>query len=165
MPDPREIEGSAERAADRGREEDLGFTVTARPSLGDPDVVRWLAAEFAASVVGVRRRYNEDRLSGEQAQAELRDLAAEYGRVIMGFDSRYQALPWHDPRRLGRRIGLVVPAIDGVSDPGLLLFLTVGASLIEIAVAHEDGRITDDDAKAQAETMLSDTVDLILGVR
>lgn len=165
MPDPREIEGSAERAADRGREEDLGFTVSGRPSLGNPDVVRGLVSEFAASVVGARRGYNEDRLSGEQAQAALRDLAVEFGRIIMGFDGRYQALPWHDPLRLGRRISLVVPAIEGIADPGVLLFVTVGTSLVEIAAAHEDGRITDEDAKAKAQEMLEDTINLILGVR
>lgn len=165
MADPREIEGSAARAADRGREADLGFAVSDRPSLGSPDVVRGLVSEFAASVVGVRRRYNEDKLSGEQAQEAVAELAAEYGRIVMGYDNRYQPLPWNDPARLGRRIRLVVPAIDGVEDPGELLFFTIGTSLVEIAKAHEEGRMSDDDAKGKAQEMLEDAANLILGVR
>ena len=165
MIDPREIEGSPERAADRGREEDLGFRVSDRPSLGDAAVVEGLVREFAAAVVSVRRQYNEDKLGGDEAAAAVRDLAREYGRISMGADDRYEPTPWNNQDRLGRRIGLVVPAIDGVPDPGELLFLTIGSSLIDLAVAHESGRLTDDDAKSQSQEMLADTINLLLGLR
>lgn len=166
MQDPKEIEGSPERAADRGREEDLGFPAPgALPYLGDALVVRGLVSEFAGAVIGLRRLYNEDKLSGEQSLAQVHDLAVEYGGVVMGRDARYQSLPWSSPDRLGRRINLVVPAADGVTDPGELLFLTVGMSLIEIAQAHEGDRMNDDDARAKVQDMLEDTANLILGLR
>lgn len=166
MKDPKEIEGTPERAADRGRESDLGFPAPgALPSLGNPAVVRALVSEFAGAVVGVRRLYNEDKLSGEQALAQVHELAVEYGGVVMGRDARYQSLPWNSPQSLGRRIGLVVPAAEGVTDPGELLFLTVGMSLIEIAQAHEGDRMNDDDARAKVQEMLEDTANLILGLR
>jgi hypothetical protein len=154
------------RAADRGREEDLGFTAPgSRPSLGDPGVVSAMVSEFAQQVVGVRRSYNEDKLSGDQAVEKVRELATEYGRVVMGLDSRYQPLPWHDPARLGRRIKLVVPAEDGVEDPGILLFVALGAALVDLSSQHESGQMADDDVKAQAGEMLQDVVHLILGLR
>jgi len=166
MMDPKEIEGSPERAADRGREEDLGFQApTAQPSLGDPDVVRGLVTEFASQVVAARRAYNEDKLDGEAAIERVRELAREYGNVIMGRDRRYQPLPWNDPARLGRRIRLVVPAQDGVEDPGELLFTVVGSSLVSLAAAHEDDRMSDDDVKSKVDVMLADTCDLLLGLR
>lgn len=166
MMDPKEVEGSPERAADRGREEDLGFKAPgSRPSLGDMSVVQSLVSEFAQQVVGVRRAYNEGKLTPEQSIDRIHDLAVEYGRVVMGFDSRYQPLPWHDPARLGRRIKLVLPAEPGVDDPGQLLFLSVGSSLIDLAAQHEDGRMGDDDVKAKVGEMLQDTIHLILGVR
>lgn len=165
MTDPREIEGSPERAADRGRAEDLGFSMDSRPSLGNADVVRGLVSEFASQVVDVRKQYNQDKLTGEQAQARVRELAGEYGSIVMGRDAQYDVLPWNSPERLGRRIKLVVPAVDGVDDPGELLFLTVGTSLSSIAAAHEQGRLTDADGEHHTKEMLEDTANLILGLR
>lgn len=165
MIDPREVEGSPERAADRGREEDLGIVVTDKPSLGSASVVQGLVSEFAGAVVVVRKRYNQDKLTGEQAQADLRALAKEYGDIVMGRDDRFQALPWNDPSRLGRRIKLVTAPIDGVTDPGEQLFLTIGTSITELAVSHEEGRTSDEAAKAAMQAMLEDTAKLVQGVR
>lgn len=163
MTDPRLIEGSPERAADRGN--DFGFSMDTRPSLGNADVVRGLVSEFAAAIVDTRKQYNLDKLSGEQAQQRVRELAREYGDTIMGRDSRYDAMPWNDPARLGRRIKLVVPTIDEVTDPGELLFLTIGTSLMSIAAAHESDRLPDKDAEKHTQAMLEDTANLIVGVR
>lgn len=165
MTDKREIEGTPERAADRGREEDLGFSVDPRPSLGDAGVVRDLVSKFGADVVAVRREYLEDKLTGQEAQARVRDLARDYGAIVMGRDKDYFALPWNCDTRLGRRIKLVVPAVDGVNDPGELLFLTVGTSLSSLAASHEAGRVTDEDAEHHTQEMLDDTANLILGLR
>lgn len=165
MTDPREIEGTPERAADRGRAEDLGFSTSDRPSLGNPDVVRALVSEFAGKVVEVRKAYNLDKFTGEQAQERIRGLAHQYGDIIMGRNSAYDALPWNSPERLGLRIRVVVPAVEGVTDPGELLFLTVGTSLASIAAAHEGGRLSDEAGEHHTKEMLEDTASLIVGVR
>lgn len=165
MTDKKEIEGTPERAADRGREVELGFSTDPRPSLGNADVVRELVSKFGSEVVAVRRDYLEDKLTGPEAQARIRDLARDYGAIVMGRDADYFALPWNCETRLGRRIKLVVPAVDGVNDPGELLFLTVGTSLASLAASHEAGRVGDKEAEHHTQTMLEDTANLILGLR
>lgn len=165
MQDPKEIEGSPERAEDRGREEDLGFQASDKPSLGDPAVVRGLVSEFAGQVIAARRAFNAGELDGQQAKERIGALATEYGNIIMGRDQAYAALSWNNPARLGRRIGLVTPPMEGVEDPGQALFLTVAASLIEVAVAHEEARMPDVDAQRHIQAALEDTANLILGVR
>lgn len=165
MTDKKEIEGTPERAADRGREVDLGFSTDPRPSLGNADVVRELVSKFGSEVVAVRRDYLEDKLTGPEAQARIRDLARDYGAIVMGRDADYFALPWNSETRLGRRIKLVVPAVEGVNDPGELLFLTVGTSLASLAASHESGRVTDKEAEHHTKDMLEDTANLILGLR
>lgn len=159
----KSIEGSPERAADRGRAEDLGYVVSSQPSLGDPLVVRALMSEFASGVVAARGRW----LTGAEHDpvARIRELSREYGDIIMGRDGRYQALPWHNPARLGRRIALVTSAEPGIEDPGELLFVAVGSSLSEIAAAHEAGRLPDADAERHTRVLLEDAADLIVGVR
>lgn len=163
MTDKRSVEGSAERAADRGN--DFGFSMDSRPSLGNQDVVRGIMSEFGADIVNVRKQYNQDKLDSEQAQAKVRELAKSYGDIVMGRDARYDALPWNSPERLGRRIKLVVADVDGVSDEGELLFLTIGSSLMDLAAAHEAGRVSDGDAENHVQAMLEDTANLVLGLR
>lgn len=136
-----------------------------RPSLGNANVVRGLMSEFGSAIVDVRKAYNQDTLTAEQAQARVRELAKEYGDIVMGRDAHYFSLPWNDPTRLGRRIKLVVPAIPSIEDPGELLFLTVGTSLMSIAAAHEGGRLTDQDGEHHTKSMLEDAANLILGLR
>lgn len=165
MTDKKEIEGTPERAADRGREVDLGFSTDSRPSLGNADVVRELVSKFGTDVVAIRRDYLEDKLTGQEAQARIRDVARDYGAIVMGRDADYFALPWNSDTRLGRRIKLVVPAVEGVNDPGELLFLTVGTSLASLAASHEAGRVTDKEAEHHTKDMLEDTANLILGLR
>lgn len=161
--DPRSIEGSPERAADRGREVELGFVASDKPSLGNPDVVRGLVSEFASGVVAARGAW----LKGKEAdpKARIRELAVEYGNIIMGRDARFEALPWNDPTRLGRRIRLVVPPEAGITDPGVLLFTAVGASLAQIAAAHEGDRLSDAAGEQHTRTLLEDAALLILGLR
>lgn len=165
MTDPREIEGTLERAADRGRADDLGFSMDQRPSLGNADVVRNLVSTFAGRVVETRKQYHLDKLTGEQAQARVRELSKEYGDIIMGRSAAYDALPWNDPARLGRRIKLVVPGVAGIDDPGELLFVTIGTGLMNLAKAHEEGRVPDADAEKHTKSMLEDTANLIQGLR
>lgn len=162
--DEKGIEGSAARAADRGKAEDLGFVVSDKPSLGNPDVVRALVSEFAAAVVGVRGAWARADGGGSPV-VQIRELAREYGRIIMGHDDRYASLPWNNPDRLGRRIRLVCPTEPDAADPGELLFVTVASSLMEIAAANEQGRLTDTDGEMHTKAMLEDAANLILGVR
>ena len=165
MTDKREIEGSPERAADRGRADDLGFSVSKIPSLGNAHVIYSLMTEFASACVDIRKRYNKDEINDSQAKVELKDLAREYGNIIMGRDERYQALPWNSESRLGRRIKLVVPDIPSINNSGEMLFLTVGTSLMAIASSHEQGKITDEAGEKHTKEMLADAANLILGIR
>src|SRR3546814_5441525 len=129
--DKREIEGSPERAADRGRQEDLGWPEGARPYLGDPAVVRGLVQDFATEIIGIRADYNADKLTGEQAQERIRAAAARWGGIFMGRGGEdWSALPWNSPDRIGRRIGLAV-GLEGDADPGEALFLELARSLVE----------------------------------
>lgn len=165
MTDKIEVEGSPERAADRGREVDLGFSMDRRPSLGDAGVVRGLVSKFADDVVVVRRQYLLDELSGQECIDKVTLLAKEAGDIIMGRNDAYVAMPWNSPERLGRRIGLVLPPEDGIEDPGELLFFSTGSSLISLAAAHEANNIPDTEAEHVTKTMLEDVINLILGIR
>lgn len=160
--DPRSVGGSPERAADRGRAEDLGFDMGRPPSLGDPAVVRGLVQDFATEVIAARADYNADKLSGEQAKQRIQDAVSRYGAIVMGRGEGFSPLPWNSPDRLGQRIRLVVDVAEG-ADPGEALFLEMARSITDIAVEHENGRFSDAVAKEHLTTGLDSVAEVLLG--
>lgn len=158
----KSIEGSPERAADRGRAEDLGFEMSDLPSLGDPSVVRQLVVEFATAIINARKDYNADKLSGGQSQALIKGAVAKYGDIFMGLDKGFSALPWHSPEQLGERIRKVL-AVDGDTSPGHALFLSLGRSIVDILVEHENNRMTDVDAKNHLQAGIDSTIEVLMG--
>lgn len=156
------IEGSAARAADRGRDQ-LGFEEDPRPFLGSLRVVQDLLATFCEEVIATRTAYLKDEITPDEAKFKVRQLAAKYGNIIMGRDDKYKADEWHSPRRLGVRIPKVIAPVKGVTDPGEQLFLTLGASLSSISVAYGENRLTDDEAQHHIMTLQSEAAGLILG--
>ncbi|ENQ1546091.1 hypothetical protein ACEOHC_003903 [Salmonella enterica] len=156
------VEGSAARIADRGRDQ-LGFSESSRPSLGDANVVADLVADFCAEVIEVRAKYLRDELEPDQAKLQIRRAAQEYGRIIMGENPHYEAQEWHSPRRLGVRIQKVVPPVKGIEHPGTQLFLTLAGSLSSLSVVLTEGRMSDADAKAHLVSLQKQANELILG--
>lgn len=160
--DKRTIEGSPERAADRGRAEDLGLDMGSRPSLGDPAVIRGLVQDFATEVIGARTDYNADKISGVQAKQRIQDAVGKYGGIVMGRSADFSALPWNSPGQLGQRIGDQVPVAAG-GDPGEVLFLELARSITDIAVEHENGRLSDPAARGHLTEALDSVAGLLLG--
>ncbi|ECN9265183.1 hypothetical protein ZL58_14200 [Salmonella enterica subsp. enterica serovar Typhimurium] len=157
------VEGSAARAADRGRDQ-LGFGESdGKPSLGDPSVVAELVADFCEAVIGVRTRYLNDEFDGAKAKFYIRQIAFEYGRIVMGQDERFQPLAWHSPKNLGARIKKVIQPVPGIDDPGNALFFTLASSLSSLSVALGEGRMSDADAKQHLIDLQKQANDLILG--
>lgn len=134
----------------------------ALPSLGDPSVVRGLVQDFATEIVNARTDYNADKISGAQAQQQIKEVAAKYGAIVMGRGEGFSPLPWNSPERLGRRIRLVVD-VPGDADPGETLFLELARSIVDIAVEHENGRLSDPAAREHLTTGLDSVAEVLMG--
>jgi len=123
-----------------------------------------LQRDFGAAVVDVRRRYNLDELTSDGALAAIDKLAHQYGDIVMGRDKAYDALPWNSPEHLGARIHARLPEAGEDPDPGKALFLALARSLLDVAMAHEDGKLKDGEAQGHVEAAISSVADLVLGV-
>ncbi|EDY2030007.1 hypothetical protein GTB64_004449 [Salmonella enterica] len=157
------VEGSAARAADRGRDQ-LGISdERSIGALDTPEAVNALVSDFLDAVLAVRKSYLTDELKGDQAKAEIRYIARKYGLVIMGKDKTFKTSPWQSPERLGKRIPKVIPPVPGVSDPGEALFVTLAGSFSALNVAVENGRISDANAKRELLELMDQVSTLILG--
>ena len=156
-------EGSAERAADRGKGELLGLPSTAKPNLGDPGLVESLMRSFLTRVVEIRSAYNKDEMEGPEAAQAVSDASQQYASIFMGGDAEYEGSRWNGPDALGAY--LVLLGYD--PDPQrscFALFVTTANEVIEAMSMHEDDMIDDDTAQLVVDAAVEDGVQALLGV-
>lgn len=163
MTDRKQIEGTEERAADRGRDQ-LGFPdVNDLPFLGDPAIVESLVRSFLGRVIDIRTAYNEDKMDGPEAAEAVQDAADQYARIFMGQDKGYAAQPWNSPEQLGASLS----AVGFDPDPAkacLGLFLKTAGDLVAAMALHEEGKLDDDTAQLAIDAAAEDGTYLLLGV-
>ena len=156
------VEGSAARAADRGRDQ-LGLgAIGSKPLLGNSSVILGLVREFSASVFDVRKKYHSDALSAEECIKQVKALSVEYGDIIMGSDDRYQTTDFYSIKVLGSIITKRVPADDSVDDPGELFFTVLAGALLTTAVSLENNTQSESSAKKTIDTLIQESTNFIL---
>lgn len=165
MADPREIEGSKARAADRGKPEGMDQFLDQRPALGSMEVVEDLVRQYLGELTANRVRYHKDEITPEQAVAAASDLAKKYAGIFMGRDSAYFALPWNSPEQLGADLAQRF-AEPPQPDEAVEVFLTmVAADLMAILVEHEDEKIDDEAAQFRIGVLVEDAAHALLGLQ
>lgn len=164
MADPREIEGSKARAADRGKPEGMDQFIDPRPALGSMEVVEELVRQYLGELISNRVRYHADQITPEQAVAAAADQAKKFAAIFMGRDAAYFALPWNSPEQLGAHLARHF-AEPPQPDEAAETFLTmVAADLMAILVEHEDAKIDDEAAEFRMGALIEDAVHTLLGL-
>jgi hypothetical protein len=155
--DPREIEGTAERAADRGRSFFDFPNLEGAPYLGDPEVVDGIVRGFVGGIVNIRAAFYQDKIAGEAAATQTFDTIKETAAIFSGQASDYQLMPsWNKPEGVGayvlKRRGGTMPA-----DQALEALFTIYAELtIEVFDQHARGAIDDGIAKFRPDVNIED---------
>lgn len=164
--DPVSVEGSAERAAERGSDMMFGNMPQAAsdmPSLSVPSDVEQLIRDFAQEVVGVRAGYNSGKMNAGAAAAALPAIAEKYGRIVYGREDGWQATSWNTPLELGRYIVEHWHVEPSSVVAARHMFLLAAIELTKGMADHEDGKTSDSDAKAKVDGLIEHLVDTILG--
>lgn len=160
------IEGSAERAADRGQAlglEDFTINIAAGGSLGNPDDVERIVREFCSGVVDVRKRWNEGATE-EASTSALTDLVERFALIFNGRDTAYTASPWNSPAMLGRSLNRRL-ALDGPEEAAAgALFWHLANQMLETASGMETGELADDVAKFRADVDIETAVYMLMGL-
>jgi hypothetical protein len=158
-----QIEGSAARAADRGRDQ-LFEGALSDKGLNSLSAVDAVIRSFAGKVTQVRADYNADKITDAQAREEVASLAQEYADVFMGKSSDYVAQPWNTPEQLG---AYLVAVMDGKAEPETAardFLLYIAAQLLQVMVEHESGKLDDDVAQFRVDALLEDADYALLGI-
>ena len=162
--DPRTIEGSPERAADRGQEQGFEYFSQDGQQLASPEVAEGLVRQFLAECIEARVAIHEGKATPEEAKARMQDAAKRYAAIFMGKDSAYAASPWNSPDGLGAFIAANYQGSGDKDQACEAMLLRLAADMMKIAKAHEDEQLDDDAAQFQADALVEDALGTLLGL-
>lgn len=168
--DRRKIEGTEERARDRG--EPFGFeffsneTANASRYLGDPDDVEAIIREFASEAYEARRRAAAGEISPEDGLAALTAAVARYAGIFYGKEpGAYRAQgDWNTPDRLGRHIIERLGAEGDPEDAAAALFWNVANQILKAQEEYAAGSLSDEDAQFRIAASIEDAQKILLGL-
>lgn len=163
MVDKRSIEGSSERAADRGRDM---FDPIGDSTLGSYETVDGLVRQFLGEIVDTRKAYHEDKLEGPQASEKVQEIASKYAAIFMGKDASYGPTAWNSPEQLGEHL---LAALEGksTSEAAAADYLLRVASdfIVAVSIPIELDELDDETAQFRIEATVEDCVYALLGIR
>ena len=162
MKDRRSIEGTKERAADRGW---MGLDVPEGDALNSPTVAESIVREFLGKVIDLRAKYNADKINGEQTLEKIKEQAQAYADIFMGKASGYAKTDWNTPERLGAHIAAAIGDDETNDTAAYAFFLYLASSLTEHAIIpHENDELDEDDARFRMDALVDDAILLLLGL-
>lgn len=164
MKDPREIEGSPERAADRGRAEGFEAFESDKENLGSPTVIDGLLRGYAGRLIDMRTDVHNETSTVAELKAKIEAEATTLADIFMGKDAHYVPSNWNSPDGLGAYIAANAEGAGSPDDAAKALFLRFAADLMMIAKDHEDEEITDDAAQFRIDALIEDTTNMLQGV-
>jgi|694.fasta_scaffold72758_2 hypothetical protein len=159
-----DIEGSPERARDRGR---LGFDLPEGEGglLTDPVIVESQVRAFLAEVLDVRKGYNGGTIRGEDASGLIRAIAKRYADRFMGIAADgFSFTDWNSPEQLGQYLQRQL--IGVVEEQAAeAFFLRLASDFIEhIVVPHEEDKITEDAVTFRFDAAVEDATFALRGL-
>lgn len=162
MTDRRSIEGSKERAADRGF--DPGFIGLDDGSLARPDIVQNLVREFMGKVIDLRASYNAGNLPGGEVPGKIKALADDYAAIFLGKSKDYEALPWNSVDYLGLHLSKLLKGEETPEEAPCAYFLHIASMLIStIVIPHEEDQIDEETVNFRVDALVDDAVLALLG--
>lgn len=161
MVDKREIEGTSERALDRGDPIGLGvFDVAAdddRPYLGDPEVVDGL-------VRGMCSRAMEAGLSDGDVVGKVSAIVEDVAGVFMGRSPGYRGMPFNSPEQLGRWVNETLGTAEAEDRSVEMLLWSTLAQVMDARASFVSGAKSEDDVRFQTDAAIEDACRVLIGL-
>lgn len=158
-----EIEGSAARAADRGRDM-FDPIATDKPYLGSPEVIDSLVRSFLGRVIDVRKQYLQDEITPKEAEEKVLYLAGQYAAIVMGKNDEYGASAWNSPEQLGDFLAMM---LDGVppEESAEAFFVRMAADLLNhVLIPAENEQIDDEAGQFRVDVIIEESVNALQGI-
>lgn len=171
MTDPRTVEGSKERAADRGAP-DRALVEAARTvgdSLGNPAVVERLVQGSCHRLLEFFKWRRTGQIDADELVSQIRGECTSMGAIFMGGESPYAAVPgWNSSRGLGMAITVLLggEAVRAAESPAAALFeWLAGQLMVAYLEMNAEGAADVDEVGASAQACITSVIDTLLGTR
>lgn len=159
-PRPEEIEGSPERAADRGQPFGFGaFNApisTGIPYLGDEETVEDILRDLLLRVHEVA--------GSEDAVKTIEPMVEQTAAIFYGQDDAYQAMPFNSQEQLGRYVNEVFGTKEDEKQTVQMLLWNMIRQVMEARQELLQGNLSDDNAQFRVEAALEDATTILLGL-
>jgi hypothetical protein len=164
MTNRTEIEGSEERAKERGAT--LFDAMDAEAEyLNSAATVERLLRQFVYEVLDVRKAYNEDRLQGDEAAGRVVALAHEYADIFMGRNAEYAVTAWNSPEQLGVHLQTAITEDSTAEDACQKFFQRLAGDFVDSVVIPAESDIIDDEqGQFRTDVLLEDATYVLLGI-
>jgi|GEM_PF-6139516 len=164
---PIEIEGTPERAKDRGDTTGLGFFAKPlgdSPYLGSPDVVDSIVRAFCQDALNLRIAVGYGEISQDAFMTKLNALADRNASIFTHPSAPYRFMPFNSVDGVGE----FVKAALGMSDPADVavhtMFMNTANQIFAAHALHLSGTATDDDVQFQIGAAVEDATRMLLGL-
>lgn len=163
MTDKHMIEGTPERAADRGR--DMFDAIVGEGALASLDGVEGMVRDFFGEIVDTRTAYHNDEIDGPAASERVQAIAKKYADIFMGKDQSYGPMPWNSPEQLGTALAANIE--DSTPENAAEHFLLRSAAdfMATVLIPTENDEIDDEIGEFRTNAAVEDLTYAMLGLR
>lgn len=162
-----EIEGTEERARDRGEDTLFApfFSAKQQDFLTDPDVAYAVVSSFLSEVLEVDVRHEKDEIDDIAARDAVVKICDRYAAIFMGQSEDYAPTIWNRPEGLGLYLVKVVGVPESKENAVRAVLLRAAASFLNDVVApFASDEIDEEAAKFRIAAAKEDLVTVLLGL-
>lgn len=158
------IEGSRERALDRGSIGFFDLPDGEGPLLTNPVVVESQVRDFFTEVLDVRRRYNDGAVQGADASKVIEALAKRYAAVFMGRDPKnFSFMRWNSEEQLGAFLSQVLNGVPAEQAAEAFFLKLAAEFIVHAVVPFENDQIGEEPVRFLMEAAIEDATFALLG--
>jgi hypothetical protein len=158
------IEGSAERAADRGR--DFFDPISgSKPFLGSPDVLDALVRSFLGKLVDIRIAYNSDQIEGTEASKQIAALCESHAATVTGRNADYEAAKWNSDEQLGAFLAAMFTDVAADRGAHTFFYKLAGDFITGVIIPAENEELTDESGSFRTDVLVEEAVAALQGLQ
>jgi hypothetical protein len=165
--DPVEIEGTPERAADRGLPDGFGFfasDIGDKNYLGSPEVVGDIVRTYCQDALALRVKAGRGEMLPNDALEGLHALAERTAAIFTNPGDAYRSMLFNSVDGVGEFVKAALQLDASAEDAVKTLFLNTSNQIFETHAQYLAGTVGDDDVRFQLDAAVEDATRMLLGL-
>ena len=159
-----EVEGSEERAADRGRVMDHAGMAAGTGNLGNPETAKQVIYDFLGAVNDTNTAFLKGEIDGATAQEKVVQSAQELADTFLGKNADYQGDAWFTEGGLGATLVSLQGGTMTAPEAAAAFSLGLADQLLSLSTRFQADEVTEDDIQFQIDAIAENGLQVFLGL-